>query len=186
MGQRSQNAEFRSNFSGLHVRERDSDGKLQLPVLIIQTHVSRGKCLLALPAAESLWVTWVTWVTYRCPQGGLGCSLLWWSQPGDGHIHSRVMEGTGVLCLEFVCSSEKQRNLRFKTHQGAQEWKIMETAFPVWEMPVFSPQHQSLALFLFQWRSGCCWLQDQPSGKRGACVSMEVTSQSLLSWIPVQ
>lgn len=186
MGQRSQNAQFRSNFSGLHIRERDSDGKLQLPVSIIQTHVSRGKCLLALPAAESLWVTWVTWVTYRCPQGGLGCSLLWWSQPGDGHIHSRVTEGTGVLCLEFVCSSEKQRNLRFKTHQGAQERKIMETAFPVWEMPMFSPQHQRLALFLFQWRSGYCWLQDQPSGKRGACVSMEVTSQSLLSWIPVQ
>lgn len=39
-----------------------------------------------------------------------------------------------MLCLEFVCLSDKQRNLGFQANQRAQEWKTVKAAFPVWEM----------------------------------------------------
>lgn len=114
----SQNAEFRSNFSGLHVRKRESDGKVHIACVCFTNPCLQREVFAGSPS-------------YRVSGGHLGylqVSPGWpWLLPGvmepsqwQSHTQQGHMEGTGVLCLEFVCLNYKHRNLRFKAYQRAQ------------------------------------------------------------------
>lgn len=110
----------RSDFSALRVRKRASDGKLHIACISYTNPCLQREVFAGPPSC-------------RVPLGHLGylqVSPGWpWLLPGVMIVTYRVGSRGGDWSSVYL--SEKQRNLRLKAHQRAQEWKMVKAAFPV-------------------------------------------------------